>query len=120
MKSLDPVTTSTKLSESGARAALFGSTGPTGVTPVSASLDRERAAGAHLEATLSVLEGCLDTAVATQGELARNRETLVRAGKNAAEVAAEADEGREIARRMQRRTGFAGFFVQMYEAVTGK
>lgn len=120
-----PVIAPQKLGDGAARAALLGggalqAASSAGAPAQVASLDRERQAGAQLEASLSVLEGCLETATATQGELGRNRETLVRASKNARQVAAEADEGREIAHRMQRRTGFTGFFVQMYEAVTGK
>ena len=121
------------LSDSSARRILLsGSSSPSGSSSgraapstsvpaaLAASLERERAAGAQLESALSVIDECEGVAAATAGELGRNRDTLTKIHKGVQDVDAEATEAREVARRMQRRTGFTGMFVQMYEAVTGK
>lgn len=121
------------LSDSSARRVLLpGSSSPSGSSGVraapstsvsaslAASLERERAAGAQLESALSVIDECQGVAAVTAGELGRNRETLTKIHKGVRDVDAEATEAREVARRMQRRTGFTGMFVQLYEAVTGK
>jgi len=86
----------------------------------SEQLARERAAGAKLESALSVLDDCQTVAAATASELGRNGETLARIQRGVRDVDTSVTEARQLTRRMQRRTGFTGIFVQLYEAVTGK
>lgn len=120
---LPTVTQSSLARASDARSALLarpGDRSPNVESSAAEVLARERAAGAKLEAALSVLDGLHEPARETLNELGRNRETIAQVLKNTQKVEAAADEGRDVTRRMQRRTGFSGMFVQLYEAMTGR